>query len=205
MSDKSPTKRASPRRPRTTYDFRVVAPQTQAEEFALLGAGPRWVELSGKSLPFPVRLRVEQAPSGRLVCTGLLIGLDGPHAITARTLRQIQVGDVLTFLETGYPGEHPLTKLPAQIMRQLTKEAGGELSGRSGRAGRSREFFRELARRYRQAERESPRSPVKLLRDRWYSPYSEITLRRWLSRCRADGLLPPGRPGRAANPKGGDE
>lgn len=85
--------------------FRVGLPQTLAKLLSgwspesqvpeLPGLPGKWVTVKGGSLPTGLVARIDRAPDGRFVITGLLIGLRERTEITWETLRAIKPASVL--------------------------------------------------------------------------------------------------------------
>lgn len=139
--------------------------------------------------------------SGRLVCTGLLIGdlnpFHWPHheqlrEVNAAVLRAIRIPELLAaaIRVADVPDEF------GAMVRSLNERA--PLAGRvarPGAAGYSDEHFAEVAKAYRAALIEAPHAPTKLLAQRLH--VSLPTARRWIQRARDRGYLGPATPGRA--------
>lgn len=97
-------------------DFRVSLPRRLDELVASsklerdsgndLASG-RWVGLSGGPLDKPVHVRVGKTDDGRLVVTGLLLGLSDEQEITWEALRAIKPASLLSLLFSGFDPEHP--------------------------------------------------------------------------------------------------
>lgn len=158
-----------------------------------LRPGP-WSVFYDGQLRHPVAIRAARLPDGRLVCTGLALGVlnadvdadvladNAEREITARDLRAIPLSQLLT----GGGG---------RFLGLVSADYSG-LRARPGPTGHPREHFEGVAEAYRRALVESPRSPVKWLTQELH--LSDATVRRWLRRCRDMGLLgesTPGRPG----------
>lgn len=88
--------------------FRVGLPQTLAKLLSgwspeskvpeLPGLPGQWVTVKGGSLPTGLVARIDRAPDGRFVITGLLIGLRERREITWETLRAIKPASVLAHI-----------------------------------------------------------------------------------------------------------
>ena len=135
--------------------------------------------------PYPVCVRLGEAPDGRLVMTGLLIGFPEPVEITARSLRMIPVAPLLADLARD-EFSREVFGYTAQPLRRPV---------RRGPRGLDDRHFEEVAATYRRAVKEGPGRTVMRFRELW--PTSEATARRWIQRARDKGLLGPAQPGKA--------
>lgn len=119
--------------------FWVSAPSTLANLLTgwLSGRGPKipdlpglegqWVEAKGGPLATPVVARVDRAPDGRFVITGLLIGLRDRSEITWETLRGIRPATVLEQIfkdfDPNSPAVHAFDLGPGQTAFHLWASA----------------------------------------------------------------------------------
>jgi hypothetical protein len=97
--------------------FRVGLPQTLAKLLSgwspeskvpeLPGLPGKWVTVKGGSLPTGVVARIDRAPDGRFVITGLLIGLRERTEITWETLRGIKPASVLGHIFEDFDPNNP--------------------------------------------------------------------------------------------------
>ena len=170
-----------------------LPPERTKELFAELAEG-RWLRVEAQG-PRPVVLMRFGRVDGRLVCTGLLLGAEAEAEISARTLRDVPLGQLTSQarLNVGVEWwlEHGLmAPVPAPIF-----------VSRPGPKGHPREHFAQVAAAYRQALHEAPDAPVQYLTRRFLTPdlapVPESTVRRWLQRSRDMKMLGPSMPGRA--------
>ncbi len=182
------------------FEIETRGPTTK-EAFKALAAGPDYWYTVTVDVPaekgrekYTIFVRLGKVPEGRLVCTGLLIGAVGSEReITARSLRRIPLAQLLTFLARISGGGAPGTLR----LRPFT---------RPGPTGLPREHFEDVAKGYREALINAPRAPIKFLAKLWGRP--EVSVRRWVQRCRDMGLLGPSAPGKAGEVppiEGGEE
>jgi hypothetical protein len=97
--------------------FRVGLPQTLAKLLSgwspeskvpeLPGLPGKWVTVKGGSLPTSIVARIDRAPDGRFVITGLLIGLRERTEITWETLRAIKPASVLNHIFEDFDPHNP--------------------------------------------------------------------------------------------------
>lgn len=158
-----------------------------------------WVLVSDRDGP-DVWVRLGRDPSGRLVCTGLLIGdfnqfidtyRERPREVNAAVLRSIRIPEILA-------GALRIADVPddfGAMVRYLNERAPLADRVRPGAAGYGDEHFAEVAKAYRAALIEAPHAPTKLLSERLH--VSLPTARRWIQRARDRGYLGPATPGRA--------
>jgi hypothetical protein len=170
-----------------------------------------WLSVEWPGAPFPVLMRLGWSPQGQLVCSGLLVGGGQPGdpkagmqrgragvEIPASSLRLIPVGALLDALGRRRAEDIRLERLP--VFERPTPP-GFPRPTRLGPRGIPRERLAEVAELYRQALMERPSAPVRWMSEHILNPErkptSEVTIRRWLQRCRDLGLLGPSIPGKA--------
>lgn len=144
-----------------------------------------WHTVARSDLPYPIMVRLGKAPDGRLVISGMAVGLDAPVEVTARSLRVIPLASILTTLARS-------RFMPLVIQNTISQ---ARQPVRRGPRGLTDAHFEEVATTYRQALMEAPRSP--LVAFRLLMPSSESTARRWIQRARDRGLLGPALSGKA--------
>lgn len=158
---------------------------------AKLGKTNRWHRVSGTALPYPVLLRLGRAPDGRLVCTGLIAGALGDGEVSATSLREIPLGEILSDLAS-------LGRIKDPALRWLFSPTGvtdvTRLVARGPR-GLPIDHFKRVAAKYREALVRAPKRPVAWLAEQMHAP--EPTVRRWLQRCRDMGFIGPSQAGKA--------
>lgn len=71
------------------------------------GLEGQWVQVKGGGLPTGLVARIDRAPDGRFVITGLLIGLRERREITWETLRHIKPASVLEQIFKGFDPKNP--------------------------------------------------------------------------------------------------
>jgi hypothetical protein len=71
------------------------------------GMDGAWMSLRGGQLPVPILVRIDPAPDGRFIVTGLVIGFRERNEITADTLRQIKLASVLAELFKDFDAMNP--------------------------------------------------------------------------------------------------
>jgi hypothetical protein len=162
-----------------------------------------WFGIHWPDAPFPVVMRLGRSAEGQVVCSGLILGAarqDDPRAgvqrglasseISATSLRQIPLGLLLDELSRRQPSSFFLARLP-EFQRPT----------RLGPRGIPADKLAEVADLYRRALKERPSAPVRWMAQQILGPTGkptpEVTVRRWLQRCRDLGLLGPSIPGKA--------
>jgi hypothetical protein len=168
---------------------------------AAVNAGDwHWVDVP--EAPFPVAMRLALADDGRAVCVGLMAGSfvryvkqptvkgrSTPAEVTATGLRRIPLGQLLDDLSRG------------TFARDVLGVPAIQRPTRLGPRGIPVERLAEVADLYRQALREHPSAPIRWMAQRLVGPKGkptpDVTIRRWLQRCRDLGLLGPSIPGKA--------
>jgi hypothetical protein len=200
--------------------LRVSAGSSDAD-WEALGHRREWVSVTiseTPGLPSRMLVRVEAAPDGRLICTGLILAATGNPApkvvIDRRPEGELEV-------LTGRPGPRSaisargLRKLPlAHILAGLVfdptvleqwRQLGivGQNARprvRPGPKGHSPGHYSAVIAAYRRALQEAPASPVKRLAELWPTPEGkptpEPTIRRWLKVTRETYGLEPASRGR---------
>jgi len=167
-----------------------------------------WVLLEGSDPrdsdgPVPVFLSLSRSDSGRLICTGLIIGRqpawnEGSVEVTSRGLREVPIAEYIGLAQAS--GEMP-DSYGAAVRALLTlAPQSPRARRRPGPKGYDDEHFKHVAAAYRRAGVEAPRAPMKWLTNYLYA--SEPTVRRWVQRARDRGYLgaaTPGRFGEASN------
>lgn len=146
-----------------------------------------------------VTVRIGQAPDGRYIVTGVILGLDGPREITARGLRAIPLADLLTAVAREAAKAQQGEPMPignvALALPGILAEPYERPKVRPGPKGWPPEHFERVAEAYRSALQRTPRSPIRTLAKELNA--SDPTIHRWLQRCRDMGLLGSSRPGKA--------
>jgi hypothetical protein len=178
------------RKAETPYWDIHLAAQSQAKEIlrglTKQGGWLKVMELGGPlNLPFLVRIGAE--PDGELVCTGLVIGLDGQDRVTARGLRRVQLAPLLATLAGLQKMERP------RGTEELYRDLPAYVPQRPGPHGLQRAHFEKVAEAYRAASLTG--SPIRTISKAWNAP--EASVRRWVQRARDMDLLGPPRPGKA--------
>lgn len=163
--------------------------QARAKEglrgLAKQGGWLKVLELGGDNLPFLVRISAE--PNGELICTGLVLGLDGHSQVTARGLRKVQLAPLLATLAGLRQMDRP------RGTEEIYRDLPAYVPQRPGPRGLQRAHFERVAEAYRAASLTG--SPVPTIAKAWNT--SESNVRRWVQRARDMGLLGPPRPGKA--------
>jgi hypothetical protein len=210
----------------TAIDPAIVLAMAKPENFVIypvdlsqylgkeLSSSGAWYGIHWDGEPFPIAMRLG-AHEGRVICSGLLLGgsvgmvemvrrsVEPSHGrlgvqggertveITASALREIPLGLLLDSLASkGAQSAMLLGKLPE--FRRPT---------RLGPHGIPPERLAEVAKLYRIANKEHPAAPVRWMAQQILGPRGkptpEVTVRRWLQRCRDLELLGPSIPGKA--------
>lgn len=140
-----------------------------------------WTGVEGGSLPVPIEILVDRAPDGRHVFTGLRIG-DGWHEVTALTLRQIKLGEILA--------AHFEQMEPVLAMEALCAQGSVPLRParpHRGPAGPDDQVLRDFARTY---QAELARQPHRAMTAAAAAHnVSRTTANRWAAECRRLGYL----------------
>jgi hypothetical protein len=157
----------------------IMAPGHFVRVFADLGEFP-WSKITIKGFPVPLLGCFGKTDDGRLVCTGLLLDPRSNTEITARILREIPIGRILTVGNLGLLPGYVRSAKPYRPQRV-----------KSGPKGWPREHFVKVAESYRQVLMTHPRTPIRALARQLQR--SEPTVHRWLQRARDLGLLPASR------------
>jgi hypothetical protein len=160
-----------------------------------------WVLLEGNERdqdgPVPVMLTMSRADSGRLICTGLIIGRqpvwnDGRTEVTSRSLRGIPIAEYIGLAQQT--AEIPDSYGEAVRALLTLAPESPRARRRPGPKGYDDGHFEYVAAAYRRAGVEAPRAPMKWLTNYLYA--SEPTVRRWVQRARDRGYLGAAIPGR---------
>jgi hypothetical protein len=99
----------------------------------IMGLEGQWLKVSGGPLPLPIAVRVDQAPDGRFIITGLLIGLDSRTEITWETLRQIKPQTILAYIFSGFDSKDPAAI--HDTVEHVTMVPGEDFDEEAWRAG----------------------------------------------------------------------
>jgi hypothetical protein len=165
--------------------------------------GETWHRVTGGKLQRDVLIRLGKV-DGRLVCTGLTLGLSTPDdEVSARGLREVPLGEIMAAVGAQLAGagdyDSALHKAVAQhYAKQMLEGTAHEFSGRPARPGPSgwpREHYERVAATYREALVKAPKAPVEFVRAAMHT--TEPTARRWIKTARDKGLLGESMPGRA--------
>ncbi len=180
--------------------FRFVVPGAAAgEPFS------EWITVlggRGHRLPFSIQITVGVAEDGRLVCTGLRTLPGVTQEVTARSLRQIPLSQILAALGERYGAGSGLAEA-LQIVAErhgLVVRTAMDDPPRYERPPQPRgyriprEHFEHVAEVYREALRVNPRQPYSYITKTLQT--TTPTARRWVQRAREMGLLGEGRRGR---------
>ena len=192
--------------------------------FPAAGEG-RWITLELETVPFPVQMRLAKASDGRVVCTGLKLGVfseyqerwaaehpDGDVAeawggggvereweITARSLREIRLPEVIEYvLAQGDPQADVRGVLRAMLGKDTLIDGlvpETVARKRPGPRGHPMEHWQTVAATYREALERRPSNPHKYIAEQLFT--TEQASRRWVSKCRDLGLLGPAQLGKA--------
>jgi hypothetical protein len=190
------------------YSMSVLLPQDRRKRYDSLSRRP-WIELYGAHDRTPILVELATSPEGTLVCTGLVVGAFTQEEITARDLREIRLGEILTDLGIAVTNQKKSKAIRnPEELRRIT--IGDQLEDavswvvkptklRPGPHGHPREHFEGVATAYRAALVWSPGRPIKTLAEQYHA--SEATVRRWVQRARDMGLLGESVPGKAGETK----
>lgn len=150
-----------------------------------------------------VAMTFATSSDGRVVCTGLIVGLNEAHPavgrtyspaeVTSRALRNIPVAEMIgqAVANPGAPAHH-------KVYRDAAMARAPEIPRvrRSpGPKGHPDEHFRMVADLYRLALRDHPKAPIRWLTGELAADRSTVT--RWVQRARDKGYLGAAVPGRA--------
>jgi hypothetical protein len=142
-----------------------------------------WHGIDVWGYPHRVLVCFGEAEDGRMVCKGLLIDPKQNREISSRLLRDIRMGEVVTF--AALAGEF----IPVGTVK---RSAGFRLRRvRPGPTGYPESFYKRFAQEYEIASR-SYRTPI--LRLMTVFGRSEATIHRYRKRCLELGLLEQQRP-----------
>jgi hypothetical protein len=135
-----------------------------------------WVVVYGGDLPVAVDVRIERAADGRHIFTGLRIGMGKREEITAQTLREIRLAEILAdYFETFQPDYEAQLNL-AEASFPLRPRGPGNDALR----GFARTYLTELARQPHRAMSAAAKA----------HNISRATANRWAATCRDLGYLP---------------
>ncbi len=152
--------------------------------------------------PPPVALAIGRSADGRLICTGMLIGLNEayplgnnrfgePMEVTSRDLRGIPVAELIGKAVHAAPAHH---ELGARFAEARARDLAA-VRRSPGPKGHPDEHFQWVADMYRRALEARPDAPVVWLTEQLDRDRS--TVNRWLQRARDKGYLGEATPGRA--------
>ncbi len=177
--------------------FRFAVPALPLGEEAT--GSDAWVTVlggSGKRLPFSIQITVGVADDGRLVCTGLRTPPGSTHEVTARSLRQLPLSQILAAL-VKYRSSSEGQRMMAERFGLWTAVEAAPAYERPHlpRGYRiPREHFEHVAEVYREALQRNPRHPYSYVTAALQT--TTPTARRWVQRARDMGLLGEARRGR---------
>jgi hypothetical protein len=140
-----------------------------------------WYDAGVPGYPHQVLVCLGEAEDGRLVCTGLVIDPKENLEIPSRLLRDIRLGDFVTFAASAAKVV-PVGRVLGATRHRVRRS-------RPGPDGYPAKFYKDVAGAYRDAVRSHPRTPVLRLMSELRC--SEATAHRYLNRCRELGLLDP--------------
>lgn len=160
--------------------FGLLHPSQRAALFKDLADFP-WNASEVSGYPHRVLVCLGEAEDGRLVCTGVLIDPKKNLEVSSRLLRDIRLGEVVTFA-ASIDKVMPVGKVLRSTRYRVRRS-------RPGPTGYPATFYKDVARAYRRALRTHPRTPVVRLMAELSC--SEATAHRYLKRCRELGLLDP--------------
>jgi len=137
-----------------------------------------WHGIDVPGYPHRVLVCFGEAEDGRMVCTGVLIDPKQNREISSRLLRDIRLGEVVTFAAIADKF------LPVGTVRRSTRRRT-----RPGPTGYPDSFYSGVADEYALALKMYPRTPIRRLMTVYGC--SEATAHRYLKRCEELGLLNP--------------
>jgi len=123
-----------------------------------------------------------EADDGRIICTGVLIDPKKTLEIPSRLLRDIRLGEVVTFAAVAN------RFLPVGTVKRQGRPVH---RARPGPTGYPESFYKRVAEAYALALKTYPRTPVRRLMT--VLSCSEATAHRHLKRCENLGLVKPRR------------
>lgn len=139
-----------------------------------------WVRVEGGDLPMPIEIRVERAPDGRHVFTGLRIGIDDRSRaeITSQALREIRLSEILAAYYEVFQPDYAL-EMESSI---------AEVSYPVRQHGPDNMTLFRFARTY---QAELARQPHRAMSAAAKAHnISRATANRWAAICREIGMLP---------------
>ena len=135
-----------------------------------------WVVVYGGDLPMPIDIRIERAPDGRHVFTGLRIGVATRGEITSQTLREIRLSEILVdYFETFRPDYEAQLHLAGASYPLRPRGPDNDAL-----RGFARTYLTELARQPHRAMSAAAKA----------HNISRATANRWAAICRDLGYLP---------------
>jgi hypothetical protein len=188
----------------TKYEFEPLTGTPWRVQTRQLG-NQVWHRVHADKLALDVVVRLGVGEEGRLGCTGVMLGITDDREVTARALRTVPLGEIMTavaaFVSGVGAGDDPLSRAVMKHYGQelLAGTAGGletqRRPQRPGPSGWTDEHYAHVAKTYREALRSAPRGPVKSSARTLNA--SESTVRRWIKTARDRGLLGESVPGKA--------
>jgi hypothetical protein len=147
-------------------------------------AHDEWVTVYGGDLPVPVDVRVDRAPDGRYVFTGLRIGVAVQAEVNANVLREIRLAEILAdYFETFRPDVR--AEMEASLADlSVPREPPGRGPGADTLRAFALTYLTELARQPHRAMSAAAKA----------HNISRATAHRWAALCRGRGYLPGGDP-----------
>jgi hypothetical protein len=136
-----------------------------------------WVTVYGGDLPMAIDVRMEQAPGGRQVFTGLRVGVSERGEVTSQVLRCIRLADILAdYFEAFMDDEDVLLASLAHASRPIPPGRGPDGGALQAFAAT---YKTELARQPHRAMSAAARA----------HNISRATANRWAAICRERGYL----------------
>jgi hypothetical protein len=132
-----------------------------------------------------VIVQTGRAADGRLIATAVAIGWGPRKQITARTLRDVRLGQILASVSTQQ--YESATNEGRTAATALVENSPTARVQRPGPGGHPAEHYEDVAVRYRQAVQLAPHRPVAHLATELHA--SPATVYRWLAIARERGLL----------------
>jgi hypothetical protein len=186
--------------------------------------GASWVRAEAGGLPHPVYVRLGLGDDQRLVATGVLVETEGE--LTARTMRV-----PLSRIVTGFAAAASTVRTYKRLRRELHGSSASKAEAawdphpgqwlafeflalpelerpvrrarlRPGPRGHTADHYREVARVYRRAKLQQPRSFIKAFMREMHT--TEKTAHRWINTARERGHIKE-RPGDGETPRGLDK
>ena len=155
-----------------------------------------WVGFAGPDLPTPILVRIAPSEDGRPTCVGLILGVEVHRAALGRQSVEVSLGNAeitsraLHELSiSSYFREHVDAFMKFEVDYP---KAQRRKHRRPGLAGIDRDELRDFAEFYTKVRAgTTARSIVPLVARR--RNISESTVRRWVKRAQAEGLMPKDR------------